>query len=315
MAARQNPAPPRTTTSAEHAHPARAAAYLLGAGVHTQADRAFAESLVARWPRWTADLRASETFLTGTLRTLHGDGVDQVIDLSPVLPTPDGPYRAFAAGSGMRLVRVDPDAVTAAQTAALMRGTPHRVVQCDPDDPDAALTLIHHHRLLDLRRPVVLLAGLGALESRPTGPVLEQVLADWGRALPDGSLLVFTHDSDDARTPTETRAARRARARHAQIGWAFTARSGATVKVSLRNADWAPTEPLTWATRSPTPTHNTAAHSSGRPDGRAASVLAGIAVYRPRHAPRPVDDDRTPAFETPEQTRPPVTDPAQGRHR
>lgn len=312
--AHQAPAPPSTTVAGQ-ARPARATAYLLGGHVHTQTDRAFAESLVARWRRWTADLRASETFLTSTLRTLHGDGFHQVIDLSPVLPTPEGPYGAFGAESGVRLVRLDCDPDTAAQTATLVHGTPHRVVERDPDTPDAAMAMIRRRRLLDLHRPVVLLAGLGALESRSTGSGLERVLADWGRELPDGSLLVFTHDSDDARSPTEAMAARAARARYAQLGAAFTARSGATLSVSLRNAGWVPTQPLTWATRSPAPAHGTAGRFSGRPDGRAASVLAGIAVYRPRHRTAAGHGGRTSVFEAPERTARPVTAAVEGGRR
>ncbi|WP_053719476.1 SAM-dependent methyltransferase [Saccharothrix sp. NRRL B-16348] len=315
MAGANQASPPPHTISAEHAHPARAAAYLLGGSVHTQADRAFAESLVARWPRWTADLRAAETFLTGALRSLHGDGFDQVIDLSPVLPTPDGPYGAFAPGAGVRMVRLDHDPATAAQTAALLRGTPHRVVERDPDAPQTALTLIHQRRLLDLRRPVVLMAGLGALESRPTGSALERMLAVWGSELPSGSLLVFTHDSDDARSPTEAMAARAARARYTQLGMAFTARSGATLSVSLRNTGWAPIESLTWATRSPAPTHGIAARDQGRPDGRAASVLAGIAVHRPRHRTPTRHGGRHPLTGVTGQSPPPITLRPAGQHR
>lgn len=291
-----------SATATEPVHLARATAYLLGGRVHTQADRAFAERLVARWPRWVTDLRASEAFLTTTVRTLRGRGFDQAIDLSAVLPTPEGPFAAFGDATGMRLVHVDTDPVTATRTAALLRGTLHRVVNGSPDDPEAVLAVIRRHRLLDLHRRVLLLAGLGTLESRPTTAALEHLLAAWGRELPAESLLVFTHDSDDARTAAEALAARRARALYASSGATFTSRAGAVVSVSLHRAGWLPVQPLSWATPGPVDVHaasNTQAPAP--PDGRAASVLAGIAAYQPRL--------RTPIRHTPSRHQPSVPSP------
>lgn len=296
-------AQPRSTASDRQPRPARATAYLLGGRVHSQADRSFAESLVARWPRWTADLRTSESFLTSTLR---GEGFDQVIDLSPVLPTPDGPYGTFRAVPRVRLVRLDGDPVTAAQSAALLRGTIHRVIQRDPHDPDAALAVIHRRRLLDLHRPVVLLAGCGALEGIPTQSALEDMLSAWGRQLPDGSRLVFTHDSDDARTPAEVRAARAARARYTSLGTEFIARRAVAVELSLHNAGWTPTEPLHWAALTHAHADGPAAARPGQPDGRLASVVAGIADNRKRHRVQ-AKDRETAVVELPAPHRTPAT--------
>ncbi|MGM1064072.1 SAM-dependent methyltransferase [Saccharothrix sp. Mg75] len=293
--------------------PARASAYLLGGRVHTQADRGFAESLVARWPRWVVDLKASETLLTGTLRTLRARGYDQVIDLCPVLPTPEGPYFAFDAHTGVRLVRLDGDPGTAAQTAALLRGTPHRVVRCAPDRPGEAMAVIRTRRLLTPHHPVVLLAGMGALESEPLGSGLERMLAAWGTELPDGSLLVFTHDTDDARTPAQARAAGRARLLYTALDRAFTARSGAALAASLRTAGWLLTQPLTWASRGPAAGPGVAERFPARPDGRAASVLAGIAAYRPRHHTTTAPVNEAPATDTAWRVLPRGVDTGGGR--
>ncbi|MEV0681674.1 SAM-dependent methyltransferase [Actinosynnema sp. NPDC050436] len=276
------PRPPR----GGRPHPARVASYLLRGRVHTQADRAFAESLVSQWPRWAADLRASEVFLTRAVRGLYRDGFDQVVDVSPVLPTPDGPYGTAGVGARVRLVRVDPDPATAAQSTALIRDTRHRVVERDPQNPGAVVATIRSHRLLDLRRPVVLLAGCGAWESLPTESVLEGVLSAWGRALPDGSVLVFTHDSDDARTAVEVTAARAARILYASLGLVFTARKAAALDLALRNTGWVPTRPPALLTPTGTPVDGPTPSPVGRLHSRVASVVAGIAEYRPRRRAR-----------------------------
>lgn len=83
-------ATPTQPTSDERVRPAQVVGYLLGGRVHTQTDRAFAENLVARWPRWMTDLRASESFCTSALRTLHGDRFDPTPSRMPVTSHGEG---------------------------------------------------------------------------------------------------------------------------------------------------------------------------------------------------------------------------------
>ena len=308
-----SPLPPAARTRPDIARgdprPAAAAAYLLGGRGHGPADRAFAENLVSRSPGWTADLRATQQFTVRALRALGEQRFTRVIDLSTPLPSPEGPYHALPSGRSMRLVRLDPDPDTAARARELLEGTAHRVLQVDPGQPQDAAGELRRLRWLEPGHPVVLVATAGTLESHALNVKLVEMLAGWSRELPAGSLLLFSHDTDDGRSRPQATAAQAARALYSGIGREFAARPTVELLDLLHRGGWQPRYPVgrvdQWRSGTPQP-------GRPRPQRHTTSVSGGIAeIPFPPHG-RPAKATSPQAAVTPD---PPHDRPRGGEHR
>ncbi|MBW4721144.1 SAM-dependent methyltransferase [Saccharothrix obliqua] len=171
--------------------------YLLGGGHNFAADRAVAEDLARVLPvRQMA--RLNRSYLRRAVQALVAEGITQFLDLGSGIPTVGNVHEvAQEADPACRVVYVDVEPVAVTHAGLLLaanRGA--GAVQADLRDPEAVLDAPETRRLLDLDRPIGLLA-VGVLQFVPDEDDPWDVLARYRDALAPGSHLALSHFTPD----------------------------------------------------------------------------------------------------------------------
>ncbi|EOD64873.1 SAM-dependent methyltransferase [Amycolatopsis vancoresmycina] len=169
--------------------------YLLGGAHNLEPDREVARRLQAIQPRVAGVARRNRAFLRRAVRYLLGQGVRQFLDLGSGIPTVGNVHEvAQEAAPEARVVYVDHEPVAVAHSVALLKDNPHaEALEADATDTEAVLKSEQVHRLLDLGRPV----GLLAITLGHYLPEVRGVFAAYRDALAPGSYLALTHLTND----------------------------------------------------------------------------------------------------------------------
>src|SRR4051794_22713473 len=139
---------------------ARVYDYYLGGTHNFAADRQAAAVALAAMPELPTLLRMGRAFLRRAVAAAATAGLDQFLDLGAGIPAPGGvPEVARAVRPGCRIVSVDHDPAAFLHTRRLAAGDrDSAAVLADLTDADAVLGAEPVRELLDLDRPVCLLA-------------------------------------------------------------------------------------------------------------------------------------------------------------
>jgi hypothetical protein len=168
--------------------------YLLGGGAHLEPDRRLGARMAAVEPGIVTLARNTRAFLRRAVRYCAEQGIRQFLDLGSGIPTVGSVHQvARAAAPDCRVAYVAAESVAVEHGRSLLRADPlATVTRTDPADPVAVLTDPAVTGLLDLDRPVALLA-LTLLHYRADDPA--GLLADYTARLAPGSAVVLAHVS------------------------------------------------------------------------------------------------------------------------
>jgi SAM-dependent methyltransferase len=185
---------------------ARAYDYLLGGDHNFEADRAFAEQVIASAPQAVAFARMNRSWLRRMVRYLLDQGVRQFLDLGSGIPTVGNTHQiAQAAGiDDVHTVYVDREGVAYHHAGQLLEreGVTDRAGIVHADLRDVAGVLGHPEvaRLLDFRRPVGLLIVMVlpyVSDEDDPGAIISAYLD----ALAPGSYLAISTGTQDGADP------------------------------------------------------------------------------------------------------------------
>lgn len=170
--------------------------YLLGGAQNFAVDRAAAETILRQWPSLRAAARANRNFLRVVVEHAVSLGITQFLDLGSGIPTVGSVHEiARRRAPEARVAYVDDEPVAVAHSRTLLAGTPGvTVTEVDLRDADAVLAAPGVAGLLDLERPVALLA-LAVFHFVGDDDLARAVLDRYRRALCPGSVLAMTHAS------------------------------------------------------------------------------------------------------------------------
>ncbi|WP_433307128.1 SAM-dependent methyltransferase [Actinoplanes sp. CA-030573] len=181
---------------------ARVYDYYLGGTHHFAADRQAAAIALAAMPELPTVLRMGRAFLRRAVAAAARDGLDQFLDLGAGIPAAGSvPEVARAIRPDCRIVSVDLDPVAVVHTRRVAEGDGgSAAVLADLTDADAVLGAPAVRALLDLDRPVCLLA-VAVAHFIPDTERLGRALERYRDALAPGSHLVLTHACADRSRP------------------------------------------------------------------------------------------------------------------
>ncbi len=187
-------------------HPARMHDYWLSGGHNTAADRALAAEIMRVMPGIEDVARLNQAFLRRAVLHMVESGVNQFLDLGSGVPMIGDLHRVVhRADPEARMVYVDSDPVAIALADQLLTGTDRSaVLQANPLHVDEILTADLTRALLDITRPVCLLAPM--LHFIPDSGDPAGMLASYRDRLVPGSGLVLLHVTTDADPPGLTEA-------------------------------------------------------------------------------------------------------------
>jgi SAM-dependent methyltransferase len=186
----------------EHANAARLYDYFLGGAHHFAVDRELGDRVAAAYPDIRVVARAQRGFVARAVRWCVDEGVRQFLDLGSGIPTAGHVHEiARAVAPETRVAYVDFEPVAVAHSRALLADVEGvSITAADVRDPDSVLTAPTVTEVLDLARPVAVLAvGLLHFFSDADDPAA--ILAGYRAALAPGSHLVICHTSDDQDDP------------------------------------------------------------------------------------------------------------------
>ncbi|WP_306461912.1 SAM-dependent methyltransferase [Spongiactinospora gelatinilytica] len=171
--------------------------YLLGGKNHFPADREAAAELLERSSHIRAGVRANRNFLERAVRECARRDYDQFIDLGSGLPTQQNVHQVVqAVNPDARVVYADNDLMAVTHGRALLNAPGVTMLQGDIRRPDEILNAPALTELIDLRRPVVVVAVavLHFVSDRedPAG-----IIARLRARLAPGSRLVVSHACTD----------------------------------------------------------------------------------------------------------------------
>lgn len=216
--------------------------HLLGGSHNFAVDRAHAARIVAARPNVVAAAQANRHFLRHAVEHALDLGVRQFLDLGCGVPGVGNVHDlALARDPGARVAYVDDEPVAVAHARAILDGVDGAsITRADLRDPAAVLGAPGVARLLDLRRPVALLA-LAVLHFVPDVQDPASILARYRASMAPGSLLAVSHTSDDYPDDPEFAASSTASARlyDASSNPAFL-RSRAGIERLVRDAGFVP---------------------------------------------------------------------------
>ena len=177
-------------------NPARVYDYLLGGGHNFEADRIFADRLVAHQPDTRRICLENRAFLTRAVRWCLEQGIEQFLDLGSGVPTGGNVHEiAHRVDPAARVAYVDADPVAVAHTAALTAGLDTvTATQADLRDPADVLGAPTVTGLIDFDRPCAVLA-VAVLHHLPDD--LRPAFARYREVLAPGGVMVLGHGSDD----------------------------------------------------------------------------------------------------------------------
>jgi O-methyltransferase involved in polyketide biosynthesis len=173
--------------------------HYLGGTDHFAVDCEFADEVDRVAPALSRLCLDTRRFSRAVVRHVVESGVDQFLELGSGLPTVD-PVHAVAARytRAPRVVYVDRDAETVAHATRIVDGVPGVAVErADLADVDAVLSTAGARELIDLRRPVAVLA-VGVL-SALGDQVARATLHGYRDAVAPGSVLALTQSTGRAR--------------------------------------------------------------------------------------------------------------------
>lgn len=172
--------------------------YYLGGPHHFAADREAAAIVLATIPELPAVLRMGRDFLRRAVTAVAEAGVDQFLDLGAGIPAPGSAAEtARRIRPDARVVEVDTDPVAMVHGRRVHAGDPYAgVLLADLTDADAVLGSEPVRRVLDLGRPVGLLA-VAVAHFIPDTERLGQALERYREAVAPGSYLVLSHASHE----------------------------------------------------------------------------------------------------------------------
>lgn len=179
---------------------ARVYDYYLGGTHHFAADRQAAAIALAAMPELPTVLRMGRAFLRRVVSAAARDGLDQFLDLGAGIPAAGSvPEVAREINPACRIVSVDLDPVAVVHTRRVADAGSAAVL-ADLTDADAVLGAPAVRALLDLDRPVCLLA-VAVAHFIPDTERLGRALERYREALAPGSLLALTHACADGDLP------------------------------------------------------------------------------------------------------------------
>lgn len=182
-------------------HTARVHNFLLHGRDNYLVDQVCGDDVQAVFPGISLVALAGHTYADRVTRYLTGQGVRQFVDVGAGLPV--RPYlheAAQAAAGGTRVLYLDTDWLSLAYGDALLTGSrasgDSDYAEADVRDPEALLTTVEQHGLIDLGRPVGLFlhALLDEIPDEQDPHTIVRRLLD---ALPSGSFLSLTHGAAD----------------------------------------------------------------------------------------------------------------------
>jgi S-adenosyl methyltransferase len=193
-------APAATPEEFERPSSARVYDYLLGGAAHGAVDRALGERLKRSQPGIVELARENRAFLRRAVRFLLAAGIDQFLDLGSGVPTMGNVHEVIARSrSGARVAYTDVDSIAALHGQHLLAALPTATYSAaDVADVDAVLSSPGVAGLLDLRRPVGLLAFSVLQHVREDAAGL--VDAYLARLAPGSALALSHFTADDPRT-------------------------------------------------------------------------------------------------------------------
>ncbi|MFI6290050.1 SAM-dependent methyltransferase [Nonomuraea sp. NPDC050790] len=175
---------------------------------NTAAERDLADQLLKLLPRLRKAALANARFIRRAVDVVAGHGVAQFIDLGCGLPTPDAASVLEVVSrhhEDTKVVYVDIDPKVAVHCRALLR-SPGRSLMLEDDAREVDVVLGHAAQLLDLSKPVGLIAA-ALLHFWQDDAQPGEVLQRYARALAPGSYLVLTHACGDKLRPADLAAA------------------------------------------------------------------------------------------------------------
>lgn len=181
------------------AHSARVYDYILGGKDHYSADIAAGDSMCQHWPALPVHMKENRRFMHRAGRYLAERGIRQFVDIGTGLPTSPNLHEVVQeVAPESHVVYVDNDPIVLAHARALLQSSPEGAtayVDADMHDPDAILESQEFRDLIDLKRPVGLMAiGIMHFIMPPEDRRLIQRLLD---PLPSGSYVAMTIGTAD----------------------------------------------------------------------------------------------------------------------
>lgn len=174
--------------------------YFLGGRHNFAADRQAAAVALAAMPQLPAAARINRDFLRRAVTTAAEAGVDQFLDLGAGIPAEGAagenvPEMARRIRPHARVVYVDLEPVAVVHARRLLAADPYaEALLADLTEPGAVLDAEPVRRLIDLARPVCLLATAVA-DFIPDTELLGRALDQYREAAAPGSFLVMSHGS------------------------------------------------------------------------------------------------------------------------
>ena len=173
--------------------------YLLGGKDNYPADRAAAESMIARLPDMRLAVQGNRAFLRRVVRYLVADaGIRQIIDFGAGLPTVGNTHEiALLACPQARVVCVDHDPVVLAHARNMLHNVPGTaIIERNLTEPEQVLADPALRELIDFGQPVALLflsvLDFVADDDDPAG-LIARLLAPF----PAGSHVAISHLTPD----------------------------------------------------------------------------------------------------------------------
>lgn len=169
--------------------------HLLGGGHNFASDRAVAAAIMALAPRYDVLVRESRAFVRRAVLHMLTAGIDQFLDLGAGLGGVRHVHElAQAAQPGARVVYVDLDPVAVASLELIVHADDPStgVIKADLRHVDEVLNHAVTARVLDLTRPVGVVAG-SVLHCLPDAEEVTATLAGYHERLAPGSLLAASH--------------------------------------------------------------------------------------------------------------------------
>lgn len=197
--------------------------HYLGGTEHLQVDCEFGEEADRTLPAIGQLCRDHRRFSRAVVRHLAETGIDQFLELGSGLPTVDHVHSVAARyAPGRRVVYVEKDAETVEHAARLVAGEAGVAVeQADATDVAAVLATVGVRELIDLGRPVAVLAV--SLLHEATDDAARAAVHGYRDALAAGSVLAVSHPTGAARPDL--------------LAWRDMAHTGYTYELQLRDPE------------------------------------------------------------------------------
>lgn len=172
--------------------------YVLGGGHNLEADRVLVDKMLATMPEVRRFAIMNRSFLRRAVLYMMDHGIRQFLDLGSGIPTVGNVHEiAQKVDPECRVVYVDIEPVAVAHSMLILEDNDRAVmVHADITEPDMVLHAPETERILDLTKPVGILAvTIGHHVGPERDPV--GVFRRYRDAVVPGSYLAITHTSSD----------------------------------------------------------------------------------------------------------------------